>query len=312
MRTIVFASAVVLLSACGGNWSTRDLEFVNALPSRADLQARLPAASSTSQPLEGVSTRRDGLNVGDPSQAYAATKKAATDFNGLLDQVLAILDTVRLVAPTTRSDNGRVWGPYPDSKNPGFEFQVSIQQLDATHFTWAIQARPTNGALFDVLTGTFVASTSARQGTGAFVVHVKGFKDKLAVDPSMQALDQIDVGYQTADWPHRVDMAFTFTPGNTSGLSMAGYTYRSLQDGRGALAYQVRTTSVEATVLSAAALWSTTGAGRAQAVVSEGTYTGATVSECWDTATKVAFYAESWPGGQMNGALADCATVDGL
>lgn len=312
MRTFLCASAAVVLTACGGNWSTRDLEFVNALPQRADLQARLPVVGSTSQPLEGVSTRKDGLNVGDPSQAYATTKKAATDFNGLLDQVLSILDTVRLYPPTTRSADGRVWGPYPDAKNEGFEFQVAIQQLEATRFAWSIQAQPRGGALFDVLTGTFDASTSAREGTGAFVVHVANFKDKLAVDPAMQSLDRIDVGYQTASWPRRVDMAFTFTPGNTSGLSMIGYTYRYLQDGRGALAYQVRTTSVEATVLSAIALWNTSGAGRAQAVVAEGTYTGATVSECWDTATKVVFYAESWPGGQMNGAVADCATIDGL
>jgi len=309
-RLLTITSAA-LLAACGGNWSTRDLEFVNALPQRADLQARLPAGSST-QPLDGVSTREDGLNVGDPSQAWAATKKASTDFNQMIETVLGILDTVRLYPPTTRSDDTRVWGPYADQKNSGYEFQVAIQQTDATHFAWSLKARKTNGAFFDVIVGVFEARASARQGVGAMEIPVTNFKNELQVDANFKALDKIQVGYQTASWPHRVDMAFTFSAGNTSGLSTIGYTYRTLADTSGALAFQVRTTSADATALTTTALWNPSGAGRAQAVVTEGTYTGATVGECWDTSAKVVFYAESWAGGQVNGRASDCAAVDGL
>jgi hypothetical protein len=311
MRRVILISAVVL-SACGGNWSTNDLEFVSALPQRADLQARLPAASSSAQPLEGVGTRRDGLDVGDPSQMWADTRKASMDFNGLLETMLAILDTVRLYPPTTRSDTSRVWGPFPDSKNEGFEFQVAISRLDTRRFEWFLQARPRAGDFFDVVTGTFEASTSARQGTGAMVVHVDRFKDRLRVDATLKALSRIDVGYQTARWPHRVDMALTFAPGNTTGLSAAGYTSRRKEDGSGALAFQVRTGSLEATVLSTVALWTPQGAGRAQATVVEGLYTGATVSECWDTRQNVVYYAQGWPGGQVVGTQQACVAIDGL
>jgi hypothetical protein len=107
-------------------------------------------------------------------------------------------------------------------------------------------------------------------------------------------------------------MAFDFTPGNSSGLSKIGYTSRALESGSGALAFEVRTTSPDATVLSALVLWNPQGAGRAQSVVTEGTYTGAIVSECWDASAKVVFYAESWSGGQTSGSSADCAAVDGL
>ncbi|MEW5740503.1 MAG: hypothetical protein AB1938_16365 [Myxococcota bacterium] len=310
MRHAILISAV-LFSACGGNWSTKDLEFVAALPQRADLQARLPV-TSTSQPLEGVSTRRDGLNVGDPSQMWADTRKASTDFNAMLETMLAILDTVRLYPPTTRSDTSRVWGPFPDSKNQGFEFQVAISQLDARRFGWALQARPRNGDFFDVVTGVFEASASARQGTGAMVVHVDNFKDKLNVEATMKALSRIDVGYQTASWPHRVDMAFTFAPGNTTGLSAIGYTYRQKEDTSGALAFQVRSTSAETTALTTVALWNPQGAGKGQATVTEGLYTGATVSECWDTGQRVVFYAQGWMGGQVSGVQTDCVTIDGL
>ena len=79
MRSLLFS--VLLLAGCGGNWSNSDLAFANALPRRDDLRSKLP--SSTTQPLEGVGTRHDGLVVGDPSGAWAQTRKAATDYNGL-------------------------------------------------------------------------------------------------------------------------------------------------------------------------------------------------------------------------------------
>ncbi|MCC6332932.1 MAG: hypothetical protein IT380_02970 [Myxococcales bacterium] len=311
MRHVILLSAVVL-AACGGNWSTKDLEFVNALPQRADLQARLPAVSSSTQPLEGVSTRRDGLNVGDPSPMWTDTRKASTDFNLLLESMLAILDTLRRYPPTTRSDTTRVWGPFPDTKNEGFEFQVAIQQTGPKSFGWALQARPRAGQFFDVVTGVFEADASARQGQGSMTVHVTNFKDVLQVDPVMKALDQITVGYQTANWPHRVDMTFAFTPGNSTGLSAIGYTYRQQEDASGALAFQVRSSSAEATLLTTVALWNPQGAGKGQAVVDEGTYAGATVSECWNTSQRVVFSAQGWTGGQVSGVQADCVTIDGL
>ncbi len=101
MRPILFS--VLLLAGCGGNWSNADLAFADALPRREDLRARLPNAATSSEPLEGVATRRDGLMVGDPSNAWALTKKAGNDFNTLLDLVLGVVDQVRAAPPTTRT-----------------------------------------------------------------------------------------------------------------------------------------------------------------------------------------------------------------
>lgn len=304
--------ALVALAGCGGSWSNKDLEFVNTLPRTEDLRAKLPQTASSTSPLEGTPTRRDALEVGDASAAWASTRKASGEFNGILDTLLTILDKVRQVPPTTRSTDTRVWGPYPDNNNPGFDFQVVIKQVDATNFGWAIQSRRRGGELFDVVTGAFKASVSAREGQGAMKVLVKDFRDVLKVDDNLKQLDELTIGYITDMFPHRVEMLFTFRQGSTSGLSALGYTYREQQDSAGAMRFRLRSTSADLTVVDVNAAWLANGSGRSLSQVVEGNYTGATVTECWDTAFKVTYYAESWAGGKTAGDLASCVAVPGL
>lgn len=311
-RHLLTALALVALAGCGGTWSNKDLEFVSALPRPEDLRAKIPLTASSTSPLEGVSTRRDGLNVGDPSNAYANAKKASGEFNTILDTLLSIIDRVRQVPPTTRTKDTRVWGPWPDSNNPGFEFQVVIKQVDDVNFAWGIQSRPKNGAFFDVVQGAFKASASARRGQGLMKVLVKDFRDVLKVDDNFKQLDEIDVGYITDMFPRRVEMLFTFRAGSTSGLSALGYTYREQEDTSAAMRFQLRTTSPDATVLEMNAAWLANGSGRGLGRVLEGTYAGATISECWDTAFKVTYYEETWPGGQKVGDPASCVAIPGL
>jgi hypothetical protein len=296
------------LAACGGSWSNRDLEFASALPSRAELRSKLPTAAATTSPLTGTGTRRDGLNVGDPSAAYADTKAAQASFNGVLDFFLGVLDTVRALPPTTRTGDTRTWGPYPDSQNSGYQFSVTVHQETATVFTWRVSAEPiAGGAALVIVDGAFTASAAPRQGQGALVVHVKDFRSQLTVDTSLQTMDQVDLSYRTDVSPIRVHMAFTFAPGSSSTLS-AEYDYLEQADHAGAMAFTLRSTSPEATRLDASARWTALGDGRSDAVVTAGTFAGASVSECWDLQFKVAYYAQSWTGGQVAGVPAACAT----
>jgi len=310
------AVAALALSACG-NWSNRDLDFIEALPTRDDLKAKLPV-SSTTQPLEGTSTRTDGLNVGDDSAAYAATKKAQTDFNGLLDFLLNVLDTVRTLPPTTRTTDSRTWGPYADSKNPGWEFAVTIAQTNAAdqpaEFSWAIRARNNGGAFIDLLNGTFKPSDTARKGVGTIVVHVKDFRDQLTVDANLKQLDSITIAYDTSGFPRSVGMLFAFAA--SSPLSSLGYGYQEQSDKSGYLVFEVKrpdpVTPVTTQVVDYGSKWLPSGAGVAAAKVVSGSYVGATVAECWDTSFKVSYYAESWAGGQTSGRPDYCANVSGF
>lgn len=309
MRSLLFS--VLLLAGCGGNWSNADLTFANALPRRDDLRSKVPA--STTQPLEGVGTRRDGLVVGDPSNAYAATRKAASDYNGLLDLILSVVDQVRLAPPTSRTTDSRTWGPFSDSNNPGRQVQVVIARVDDVNFEWHIQSRPSNGEFIEVLTGHFAATATARRGRGTFVVHVKDFRDVLEVGDTMNQLDQIDVGYVTDVFPQRVEMLFTVKPGSTLGISSLGYTARRQEDGSAAMRFLYALTgNAEVSEVEFNSAWKPTGEGKATGVVTKGTYTGQNVSECWNSSFKVVHYAESWPAGVTSGPVTDCPVIEGF
>jgi hypothetical protein len=313
MRTILLVS-VSLLSACGGSWSNRDLEFAAALPSRAELSSKLPASASSGQPL----TRSDGLNAGEPSQAYADTQKAAKDFNGLLDFFLGLLDTVRTVPPTSRSGESRTWGPFNAKDVPGSQFQVIIALVSTTPndtYGWKVQTRKLGTAEWtDLVRGTFQASAeTVRKGQGQIEIPVKEIRAQIPVtDPNLASLDSIVIGYVTNADPTLSSMVFTFTPGNPEQLSAAGYQARQSSNGSGAMGFSVKTTNPLTLRFDVVSKWRTDGAGISVATVSEGTYRGATRVECWDTAFKVTFYKENWPGGQESGRFEDCASVEGL
>jgi hypothetical protein len=310
MRALFFSLVLVLLAACGGNWSNSDLAFANALPRRDDLKSRLPT-SSTAQPLTGVATRRDGLMVGDPSNAWAQTRKAATDYNGILDSLLALVDQVRQIAPTSRTATTRTWGPFDDANNAGRQVQVIMTRIDDANFEWRLDSMG-GGATINILTGNFKATDTARRGQGTIVVHVKDFRDVVTVDANFKQLDEITMGYVTDVFPKRVEMLFTFKPGSTSGLSGLGYTSREQQDGSGAMRFVYTGPGPEVQELEINSAWKTTGEGKGVGVVRKGTYTGANVTECWGTSFAVAYYAESWAGGTTSGTASDCAVIEGL
>ncbi|MDX2010099.1 MAG: hypothetical protein SFW67_07915 [Myxococcaceae bacterium] len=308
---LLLCPALLALTACGGNWSNADLEFAAALPSKRELASQLPTSGATSQPL----SRRDGLNAGDPSQAYADTKKAVTDFNGLLDFFLGVLDTVRAQPPTSRTADSRTWGPFSAADVPGLQFRVTIT-LTSTDpretYGWNVQARK-NGEpdFFDLVRGSFQASAeTVRRGMGMIVVPVKGVKTKLTLDAQLQQLDEIIIGYQTATFPQATQMAFTFTPGNTSGLSQAGYGSERREDGSGAMVFALSTTDTNIRKSTVRSRWLKDGAGASQLTVDEGTYRGATRVECWNAQFKVTWFKENWPGGKESGREADCPPVN--
>lgn len=313
MRALTFSSMVLLAAACGGNWSNRDLDFANALPDRALLKSKLPASSTTTSPLSGVQTRHDGLSVGDPSNAYADTKKAKTDFNGVIDNVLGAVDAIRQYPPSARTTNARTWGPYADTHNPGFEFRLVITQTDDTSFAWSLDSHKTGEDFFSIVSGSFVPTMSLTRGQGAFVLHIKDFKSKIVVDPGLQALDEISVTYATDVFPSTVAMVFTFSSGNASGLSKIGYTSRALADASGALQFLISTpdnAQISSTKINAS--WLPSGAGKSVGSIQTGTLAGASQTECWNAAFLVTYFKQDWLGGMTSGVATDCVDVPGL
>jgi hypothetical protein len=312
MKYLLLLGGLVLTS-CGGTWSTRDLEFVAALPSPAALEAKLPLTATNSQPL----SRRDGLNAGEPSQVFAETKKAVTEFNGLLDFFLGVLDSVRVVPPTSRSGESRTWGPFTAKDNPGFEFQVRIELLGTKSqetYGWKLEARKLGTQnFFDVVRGTFHPSPeTVRKGAGQIEVPVKDYRDQLKLTESLNQLDSISLEYFTGGEPYTSTLAFTVAPGNISGYSTSGYAVKRAQGGSGAIGFSIKTNDVNTSRLDVISTWRADGAGRSISTVAEGSFLGTTKIECWNAAFKVTFFKENWPGGNESGTQSDCVSVEGL
>lgn len=308
MRRALLASTL-LLTGCFGSWSNKDLEFAAALPVKGELQSKLPTRPG-GQPLSGEGTRRDGLGLGEPSQAYLDAKDASTKFNGLLDGILTIVEAVRNLQPTRREADARFWGPFPDDKNTAYEVQLFIRRVDEVNFAWAIQYRLKQGPgeWFDVVTGNFLATGGVRKGKGKVVLLIAQNVAKLKTLEAFGAVGLIEMGYQTDVSPITVDMVFTFS-GNDAGVSELGYGYREDADKAGKINFGLRTTNPDVLLLDVIAGWIPSGAGVAAAEVREGNYTGAKAIECWDERFNTSHARQNWDGGVNLGSPSACATL---
>src|SRR4051812_30513350 len=92
----------VLLAACG-SLSNEDLEYLNALPAREQLESKL-ASTSTAQGLtaQGFGSTSQGLALGEPSKLHDDTANAVKTFNGTLYVILNLLERIRATPPTSR------------------------------------------------------------------------------------------------------------------------------------------------------------------------------------------------------------------
>lgn len=306
MRTL-FVVATVCLSACTGNWSNDDLEFIGSVPKSEDLRSKLPTSASA---MQGI--RRDPLSVGDPSKAYTDTKGASDSFNGIVDFITGALDTVVKITPTTRSPDTRIWGPWNDPNNPGFQVRVTITRPSDSDFNWAIEMRPRTGDYFETAGGSFQATESIKKGTGNFHVDTKTIRERLKSTTDLNPVDKIDVTYDTQRPPKLVQMQFLFSPSGASNLSTAGYEYHEAADTSGSMAFVVKGSDPNITEAKYESQWLKTGTGRATLTVVSGNYAGATATECWDSTFKVVYAKQSWPGGIDVGTASACPEITGL
>src|SRR5947209_9546024 len=112
---------LILLCACG-NLSNEDVAFLEAIPQKQHLHVAIPQGS-TSQ----------NLCASGAADVFASAKSTGTSINAGVDDILALVDAIRKVTPTTRDDDSRTWGPFPDSDHAGVLMQVAMfRELDAS------------------------------------------------------------------------------------------------------------------------------------------------------------------------------------
>lgn len=295
------------LAACGGNFSNDDLEFLNALPQKADLAAKLPESSRTGGAL---GPRAQALGVGDASQLYADTHQASGDFNTGLDGLLALLETIRGTAPTQREPDRRQWGPFPDRQHPGTEVRF-VMERQGGRFDYRLQYRPKlsgEDAWWSLLEGAFQADAGIRKGTGELHLFIDDAKAHGFDAGGLRTLDRLDIGYQTRELPTRVEMLFT-----TAGASVpdVSYQYRELPGGLGELLFVVKgTDAVPGGALEDVAItsrWTANQGGVGSYVILKGDLQGASYVECWDAQGRITWMKGSW---QSTGAGSSAACPD--
>ena len=296
--------AVVLLGACG-NYSNEDLEYMNAVPNSNDLSANLPARSSALMPATEAELARTTHNV-------------TSTFNGMLDSILAVVDTIRSYSPTSRSADSRTWGPIAAGQAPGWMWRLVVTRVDATTFTYALEFHRAGDPVdtwLGFLSGMFDASAGLRRGIGSLHVDTAMLRaEGYPFDADGMKLDTIDVSYATVDYPISVVMDLVTFPNapDTSTINSAHYEYAAQADGQGSMSFTLvgdLITGPAIETLAVTSRWLPGGAGRADIIVESGDGAGLHQTECWDNSFDPTYNDKPWSTSEDVGDPSACPAL---
>jgi hypothetical protein len=310
MKAGLFISfSCVVLAACGGNYSNEDVEFINALPVRADLESKLPQTASKAL----QATRRDALSVDQPSQVYLDTKNASDGFNNGLFALLSVIDQIRIIPPTHRDGYRRIWGPFPSNDFPDVRVEVVIERPQSGYYEYRIEQQLKNASSsapwIPVIKGQFLVTGSARKGSGELHLLAKATRDAgIPVSKDIETWDTLDVAYATDRSPLQVEMVIRTVPDAKQAVTTIPYWYREYDDRRGSMQFAVQVTSPDGTMtLAVMTHWLPTGQGKADITVAAGPFFHLTGIECWDAQFRVKYSSKPWETPTTVGDPASCA-----
>ncbi len=312
MRTL-WPALLCLLTACGGNFSNEDLEYLNALPAREDLVSKLPDSGARSG--GGLAQRRDRLAVGETSQLYIDTQGASGNFNNGLDGLLLLLENIRTAPPTTREPTRRVWGPYADRNQPGHDVRF-VMEREGDFFDYRLQFKKSKdgeAAWWSFLEGSFKADAGIRKGEGELHLFIEEAQARGIHVGELGELRQLDIGYQTRELPTRVEMIITSPP--AAPTPVATYNYRELPGGFGEMRFVLSGTDVvpgglleEVEITSR---WTPDRGGVGMFTIVLGDLRGASYRECWDSDGRLLYAKRSWELFGI-GLASNCPDVSGF
>ena len=281
MRSAASLAAAVLLCGCG-NFSTEDLEFHEALPTRETLQVVLPAPALPAGAQAAV-TCASGLGE---ATGWTEARTIGVSVNAGLDWILRVVDLVRSLEPTRRETNRRSWGPFPDGKHPGIENRIVVwREFDPAgtptyHFAFEARrpAQPIDWTA--LITGDFEGAYAAR-GRGTVTLHFDNIRALAVNDNPTDPAVAIPIGYDRRGEPRTLTLTI---PAGAAGLGLIDfpYTWSSWNDGQGRFDYAVRDQAGNRVVW--AARFAADGAGRGDVVIYPATPPPVSYpfSTCWD------------------------------
>ncbi len=275
---------LLLALGCGGNWSDDDLVFASALPWRGDLRLTLPEATG-------------------PSRAWTATRAAAGEVNGLLDRLLGVMDQARASAPTSRTAEGRAWGPFAAGSAPSTTVSLEMAREEPSRFTWSLTAQALGGQPAEVMAGQTLAGATLRAGRFTLQAPLGPVRELLALPSPLDAVERVELEALPGA---SLALQLQLRPGAASTLSPSGY-HATWSASATSLRF---TTTREDASAELTARWNATGAGRAEGTLLDGPNAGARFTECWSGAFETTWLEEAWPGGTTAGDVATCPALE--
>src|SRR5258705_6325583 len=231
-RGYAFSGVIPLLMLCAcGNLSNEDIAFIEAVPRSQQLHVQV-AQGSTVQSLCAIG----------PADLYANAKSTGQSINAGVDNILALVDAIRTVTPTSRDDDSRTWGPFDDQNHPGVKIQVVMfRELDATYTPWrwiyTIMAARPPAAYLPILEGEFFGA-QASNGIGRMTLHFENTKTLDINDPLHDPTFPARIHYDLSGDPHTVSLDLT-AGSNAFGLLSFDYFWAGYADGHGELDFAV-------------------------------------------------------------------------
>jgi hypothetical protein len=306
------AAAVAAAGASGcGNYSNEDLEFMNALPERDELQANIPDRSSSISPA-------------DEAELSRMTHDVTRNFNGLLALLVGMVDTVRSYPPTTRTPDSRIWGPFAtdrrDMKNLDWQWRmivsrdpITVNRFDYEIATHKVGTADTEWPIF--IRGWFEAGKTARRGNGHVELVTANVRAAGLDVSDLNMLDHLEITYDTTQSPISISMHATNLPDPiTLKAASIDYTYNATAEGQGQMTFDVFGPLIppppgspdQDEDLRVTSQWLSSGAGRGRLLVVSGDGMGSQQVECWDRSFRATFNDKPW-GTPAENVVADPA-----
>ncbi|MFZ5475622.1 MAG: hypothetical protein ACOZNI_02505 [Myxococcota bacterium] len=126
--------------------------------SDAEFLAALPSAETQTLVFE------DGLADGGPA-LLAGTSDVVDTSNGFVASVLGVVDDVRTLPPSARTEESRAWGPYPIQNDS--DVDAEIVRVGDGRFDWTFHCA-NGGETRTIVSGIHYAGDTVAQGDGAF------------------------------------------------------------------------------------------------------------------------------------------------
>ena len=282
MRSLVISAlALGCLAGCGGTLSNDDIAFIEAVPQKESLHVNVPPRSA------------QALSTLGRADVFIRAQDIARGVNGGLDGVLGLLDFIRGVTPSTRSQTGRTWGPWADREHPGVEYQVVMErEADAQgalyRFRYSLNARRAPGGYLPIIDGAFYGA-QAKNGAGSLNIEFD-HSQSLGINKPTDPVKPMDIQYDFTGNPRTLDLNLGRNANGGFGLSSFDYGYAIYADGHGLFNYAFPDGS--GNLFTVQTWFTATAAGKAAIDVVHPPFFEDKLTECWDSTLALTFISD--------------------